>query len=92
MINGFADNETEKVYNGERSRRLPVNIQEPARKKLRMLNNVASPEELRKPPGNRFEDLEGRNGFYSIRVNRQWRITFSWGNSGAENVRIEDYH
>lgn len=49
------------------------------------------PEDLRQPPGNHFEALEGRNGYYSIRVNDQWRLTFSW-NEGAENVAIEDYH
>ncbi|MBQ6471341.1 MAG: type II toxin-antitoxin system RelE/ParE family toxin, partial [Victivallales bacterium] len=54
-------------------------------------NNAPTAESMRNPPGNHFEALEGRNGFYSIRINRQWRITFSWGD-GAENVRIEDYH
>ena len=56
-----------------------------------MLNNASAVSDLRNPPGNHFEALEGRNGFYSIRINVQWRVTFSWSD-GAENVRIEDYH
>ena len=74
-----------------RSSKLPGDIQENARKKLRMLNAAVAPEDLRSPPGNHFEALEGRPGFFSIRINIQWRITFSW-NDGAENVKIEDYH
>ena len=91
MIKSFADKEAEAVFNGERSRKLPDDIQMAARKKLLMLNAATSPEDLRVPPGNRFEALAGRPGFFSIRVNIQWRVTFSW-NDGAENVKIEDYH
>ena len=91
MIKNFKDKETEKIFNGEYSRKLPKNIQLNAKKKLRMLQNVAIPDDLKEPPGNHFEALEGRNGFFSIRINIQWRITFSW-NDGAENVQIEDYH
>ena len=91
MIKSFADKEAEAVFNGERSRKLPDDIQMAARKKLLMLNAATSPEDLRVPPGNRFEALAGRHGFFSIRVNIQWRVTFSW-NDGAENVKIEDYH
>ena len=58
---------------------------------LRMLGAAVIPEDLKQPPGNHFEALEGRNGYYSIRVNDQWRLTFSW-NEGAENVAVEDYH
>ncbi len=91
MINSFGDNETAKIFRQERSRKLPGDIQDAAMRKLWMLNNAPTAESMRNPPGNHFEALEGRNGFYSIRINRQWRITFSWGD-GAENVRIEDYH
>lgn len=91
MIKSFGDKEAEAIYNGERSRKLPGNIQETARRKLKYLNNAADPNDLRVPPGNHFEALSGRTGFYSIRINIQCRITFSW-NDGAENVRIEDYH
>jgi len=91
MIKSFADKEAEAVFNGERSRKLPDDIQMAARKKLLMLNAATASEDLRVPPGNRFEALAGRPGFFSIRVNIQWRVTFSW-NDGAENVKIEDYH
>lgn len=91
MIKNFKDKEAAKIYGGLRSAKLPGTIQEAARRKLRMLNAAAAPEDLRIPPGNRFETLEGRPGVFSIRINAQWRVTFSW-NDGAENVRIEDYH
>lgn len=91
MIKSFRDKETEAVFNGNRSRKLPGDIQETARRKMKYLNNVSELMDLRVPSGNRFEALNGRPGFYSIRVNAQWRITFSW-NDGAENVKIEDYH
>ena len=91
MIKNFADKETQKIFLQQRSRKLPGNIQQVAMRKLWMLHAVAAPEDLRKPPGNHFEALEGRQGFYSIRINDQWRVTFSW-NDGAENVKIEDYH
>ncbi len=92
MIQSFKDKEAEKIYNGKRSGKLPGEIQEVARRKLKMLDAAVTPEDLRIPPGNRFEALNGRPGFYSIRINIQWRITFSWSGSGAENVKIEDYH
>ena len=91
MIKSFSDKEAEKIYNGIRSKKLPMDIQEGARKKLKMLNNAADVDDLRNPPGNRFEALSGRSGVFSIRINVQWRVTFSW-NDGAENVKIEDYH
>ena len=91
MIKSFKDKEAEAIFNGERSRRLPGEIQTAARRKLLMLDAAAAPEDLQSPPGNHFEKLEGRPNFYSIRINIQWRVTFSW-NEGAENVKIEDYH
>lgn len=93
MIRSFADPETERVWQRDRSRKLPSDIQRTALRKLRLLNRVAAPAELRVPPGNRFEELKGdRQGTYSIRVNDQWRITFRWRDGGAHDVRIEDYH
>ena len=93
MIRNFTDPETERVWAGERSRKLPSDIQEIARRKLRMINRAKLPADLRVPPGNRLEELKGsRKGTYSIRINRQWRICFTWADGGAENVRIEDYH
>ena len=91
MIKSFKDKEAETIFRGERSRKLPNDIQIAAQRKLWLLDAAAAPEDLRTPPGNRFEALSGRPGFYSIRINVQWRVTFSW-NDGAENVRIEDYH
>ena len=91
MIKSFKDKEAEKIYNGLRSAKLPETIQDTARRRFKYLNNAVDLEDLRVPPSNHFEALSGRPGVYSIRINNQWRITFSW-NDGAENVRIEDYH
>ena len=91
MIKKFKDKEAEKIYNGLRSAKLPGIIQDTARRRLKYLSNAVNLEDLRVPPSNHFEALNGRPGVYSIRINIQWRITFTW-NDGAENVRIEDYH
>ena len=91
MIKSFKDKEAEKIYNGLRSAKLPGIIQDTARRRLKYLNNAVHLEDLRVPPSNHFEALNGKPGVYSIRINIQWRITFTW-NDGAENVRIEDYH
>jgi proteic killer suppression protein len=93
MIRSFADRETERIWNGERSRKVPPDIQMTARRKLRYLNRAKVLQDLRAPAGNRLEQLKGHAPpRYSIRVNDQWRITFSWSDGDAENVRIEDYH
>ena len=93
MIRSFADAGTERIWNRNRSRRLPPDIQRPALRKLRQLNRIVSPHDLLIPPGNRFEELKGdRKGTYSIRINAQWRITFRWEDGSAIDVRIEDYH
>lgn len=93
MINSFADSENELIYSGKQSRKLPSTIQNTARRKLRMIAAAKAVEDLRLPPGNRLEKLSGDlKGFYSIRINDQWRIIFKFENGGAENVRIEDYH
>lgn len=93
MIRSFADPETEKVWHGQRSRDLPYDIQNTARRKLRILNRTANLYDLRIPGGNRFEQLKDFTPLrYSIRINDQWRVTFNWSDGGAENVRIEDYH
>ena len=91
MIKSFKDKNAEAIFNGERVKKMTLELQKAIGKKLLMLNAAVIPEDLRQPPGNRFEALEGRNGYYSIRVNDQWRLTFSWSD-GAENVAIEDYH
>jgi proteic killer suppression protein len=93
MIHSFADEETARIWNGERSRDLPPDIQKTSRRKLRMLNRATKPHDLRIPRNNRLEELKGnRKGTYSIRINDQWRICFRWADGGAADVRIEDYH
>ena len=93
MIRGFADKETETIWSGQRSRRLPPDIQGTGRRKLRLLNRAKNLHDLRVPRNNRLEELKGkRKGTYSIRINDQWRITFRWSDGGADDVRIEDYH
>lgn len=92
MIKSFRCEETRKIWEGQASRRLPQDIQQTARRKLRMLNNAQALEELKIPPANCLEALKGdRKGQHSIRINRQWRICFVW-EEGAENVEIVDYH
>ena len=93
MIRNFSDKEAEKVWSGAFSRRLPNDIQLVARRKLRMLNNAASLDDLRAPPANRLEALKGgRKGQHSIRINDQWRICFRWIDGDAHDVEIVDYH
>lgn len=93
MIKSFADKETEKIWNGNHSKKLPENIQLTARRKLRMLNNSQNINDLRVPPANRLEKLTGDlYGFYSIRINKQWRLIFKWQNNDAFEVSIVDYH
>ena len=93
MILGFRDKEAEAIWRGESSRRLPGEIQQVARRKLRMLNNARTLVDLRVPPANRLEALKGdRKGQHSIRINSQWRICFVWTEAGPDNVEIVDYH
>lgn len=93
MIKNFRSSETEKIWNGIRSKRLPQDIQQIARRKLRMLNNARSLNDLRVPPANRLEALKGsRSGQHSVRINDQWRICFIWMDGDAANVEIVDYH
>lgn len=93
MIVSFACAETEGIFRGERSRRLPPDIQNTARRKLEYLHRARVLNDLRMPPGNRLEALAGnRKGQHSIRVNDQWRICFVWRNGNAEQVEIVDYH
>ena len=93
MISGFADKETERVWQGRVSRRLPGSIQVKARLKLRMLHAAVRLDDLRIPPANRLEALVGdRKGQYSIRINDQWRLCFRWQSGQASEVAIVDYH
>lgn len=93
MIAGFKDREAERIWQGEFSRRLPQEIQEVARRKLRMLNAARTLIDLRVPPANRLEALMGsRAGQFSIRINDQWRICFRFAAGQATDVEIVDYH
>ena len=93
MIKSFGDKETDKVWNGTRSRKLPNGIQEIGRRKLRMLNNSQDIQDLKIPPSNRLEKLGGKlKAYHSIRINNQWRIMFKWKSGNAFEVEIIDYH
>ncbi len=93
MIRSFKSKEAEKIFNRERSLRLPVDIQQVALRKLRMLNRAVTLQDLRVPPANRLEKLTGeRAGQYSIRINDQWRICFEWEAGEVQNVEMVDYH
>ncbi len=93
MIVSFRDRETERIWSGEVSRRLPPWIQATALRKLRQLDEVTSLAELRVFRGNRLEQLSGdRLGQFSIRINDQWRICFRWTERGPRDVEIVDYH
>lgn len=93
MIISFGSKETEKVWLGERVSKWPTEIQGIGRRKLRMLNNSQNLADLRIPPSNRLEKLQGNlKDYYSIRINEQWRIIFKWDNGQASEVKITDYH
>jgi toxin HigB-1 len=93
VIRSFADKETERIWNGDLSRRIPNQIQALARRKLRMLNAAQRLDDLRIPPANRLEGMKGkRAGQHSIRINDQWRICFLWHEGQCDEVEIVDYH
>ena len=93
MIKEFGDKESEKIWKGIRSKKLPSEIQHIARRKLRMLNSAQDVDDLRIPPANRLEKLKGGlSEYHSIRINNQWRIIFQWLNNDAYDVKIVDYH
>ena len=93
MIISFGSKESEKIWNGIRVKKLPKEIQNIGRRKMRMLNNSQDISDLRIPPSNRLEKLTGNlKEFYSIRINKQWRIIFIWNNGNASEVEIVDYH
>lgn len=93
MIKSFSDKEAERLFNREFSRRIPSDIQRPARRKLEILDAADSLEDLRIPPSNHLEKLKGdRKGQHSIRINGRWRICFVWFDNDAFDVEIVDYH
>lgn len=93
MIRSFRDKRTETIYQGRRARGLAIDIQQRARRKLRMIDAATDIDDLRIPPSNRLEKLKGdRRGQHSIRINNQWRICFVWNDNSASDVEIVDYH
>jgi len=93
VIKSFASKETEKIFRGKVSKKLPFDIQKTARRKLLYLDDAEDLQDLLAPPGNRLEKLRGnRVGQYSIRINDQWRICFEWVEKEAREVEIVDYH
>ena len=93
MIESFASDETQKIFLGQISRKLPKDIQRTARRKLIYLDDAEDLQDLLAPPGNRLEKLRGdRAGQHSIRLNDPWRICFTWSDNKAKNVEIVDYH
>jgi len=93
MIKSFGDKITEKIFDGERVRQVSSELEKGVIKKLDMINFVTRFEQLRIPPGNRLEKLSGDlAGFYSIRINDQFRIIFKWINDHAYEVQLIDYH
>jgi len=93
MILNFRDKDTALIWSGTPVRRLPIEMQAIARRKLRMLNNALTLADLSVPPGNRLEALKGkRKGQHSVRVNAQWRICFAWQDGDCADVEITDYH
>ncbi len=93
MIKTFKSKETEKIFHGRFSKKLPQNIQQLAERKLIMLHRAVDLKDLRAPPANHLEALSGvRDGQHSIRINNQWRICFEWHEDGVYAVEIVDYH
>lgn len=93
MILSFGDKDTEQVWKGNWVKRLPNEVQEVGRRKLRMLNSSQNLQDLRIPPSNRLEKLKGEmQDLYSIRINDQWRVVFNWDGGNALEVSIVDYH
>lgn len=93
MIKTFGDKETELIWGGQKSRKLPIGIQQVTRRKLRMINNAQNMNDLRIPPANRPKRLKGQlSKYYSIRINDQYRVIFEWRQSNAFLVQIIDYH
>ena len=91
MIISFGSKDTEKIWDGERVKKIPIEVQNVGRRKLRMVNNSQNLTDLRVPPSNRLEKLKGSE-FYRIRINNQWRVVFRWIDNNAFDVEILDYH
>ena len=93
MVRSFGSKDTASIWLGIQIKRYPKELQELARRKLRMLNSATQIVDLFLPPGNRLEALKGdRKGQHSIRVNDRVRICFVWKDGDCNEVEIVDYH
>ena len=93
MIVSFSSKSTQQIWKGIRVKKIPLEVQQLGRRKLRMINNSVDLTDLRIPPSNHLKKLSGdRKAFYSIRINKQWRIIFQWHQGNAKKVAIIDYH
>lgn len=93
MIKSFRCKETARIFARERSRKFPMDIQQRARERLVAIDAAIGIVDLKQPPGNQLERLQGdRAGEWSIRINRQWRVCFRWDGGHAHDVEITDYH
>nr|NJM04672.1 hypothetical protein [Desulfobacula sp.] len=93
MIKGFKCKETEFIFHGLFSKKLPQDIQRLAERKLIMLHRASRINDLGVPPANRLEALSGnRKGQHSIRINQKWRLCFEWREDGVYGVEIVGYH
>ena len=92
-LNGFADRSAERLFNGQVVRRIPADLQRRARMRLQRVITAVALGDLRIPPSHRLETLRGdRRGQYSIRINDQWRVCFTWTELGASEIEVTDYH
>jgi len=93
MIKSFSDKESEQFYVTGKSRKIPSTIHKVALRKLDYLNSAFELDDLKVPPSNRLEKLSGDlKGFYSIGINKQYRVIFKFENNNAYEVKITDYH
>ncbi|MEZ6058659.1 MAG: type II toxin-antitoxin system RelE/ParE family toxin [Planctomycetaceae bacterium] len=93
MIRSFHDHRTEKIFRRDRVKGVSQEVQRATLRKLLLIDAADSLNDLKVPPGNRLEKLKGdRQGQYSVRVNDQWRICFTWANGDAAEVEFTDYH
>jgi toxin HigB-1 len=96
VIVGFGDAATEDVFHdadSARTRAFPPPVRRAARRKMMVIAASTNLQDLRVPPGNHLEQLRGNlAGFWSVRVNDQWRIIFRWANGAAADVKLTDYH
>lgn len=93
MIRSFACKQTAALWDNQRHKKLPANLQQSALRKLRLIESAIHIDDLKLPPGNRLEPLSGdRKGQYSIRINQQYRVCFRFIDGHAKDVEIVDYH